>query len=187
MRTLRSSLLLPLAIAMGLCASGARTAEPAASPELQRLNALAGQWNVRQSFWSAPDKPPAIDTGTATFTPVLGGRHLRQELHIASGTPFDGLGYLGYDDAGKRYDSLWMDVNFTGIIVAHGGFDAATSTYTFDGQVPDPAHPGQTSPLREVMRVQDADHVVFDYYERHAGQEMLMVRLEYARKGAQGH
>jgi hypothetical protein len=31
------------------------------------------------------------------------------------------------------------------------------------------------------MRVRDADHFTYEYYERHANKEMLAVRLEYTR------
>jgi hypothetical protein len=183
---------LALGLALGLAngtasaADPASTAQPAAThpttPELARLAALAGRWSVRQSMWTEPSAPPVVDRGRATFTAVLGGRHLRQELQIdAAAKPFQGLGYLGYDDAASRYDSLWMDVNFNGTIMAHGSYDAGSRTYTFRGDVPDPAHAGSTLPLREVLRVTDADHFTFEYYERHAGAERLAVRLEYAR------
>jgi hypothetical protein len=41
-----------------------------------------------------------------------------------------------------------MDVNFTGFIVARGGYDAAAKRYTFVGATPDFDHPGATIPLR---------------------------------------
>jgi len=138
---------------------------------------------VRQSMWTDPAKPPAIDVGEATLTPVLGGRHLRQDLRIDSPTgAFRGLGYLGYDLATRRYDSLWMDVNFTGMILAHGSYDPSRRTYELTGAMPDPHHAGATLPLREVMRVPDADHFTYEYYEHHDGREMLAVRLEYTRR-----
>lgn len=169
----------------------AREASPAAAsttrespgPEVKRLNALAGHWTVRQSMWTDPARPPAIDLGEATITPVLGGRHWRQDLRIDSPRGvFRGLGYLGYDLATHRYDSLWMDVNFTGVIVAHGNYDPSRHTYELLGAVPDPHHPGATLPLREVMHVQDADHFTYEYYEHHEGREMLAVRLQYTRE-----
>jgi hypothetical protein len=161
----------------------ASTARADSGPELQRLNALAGHWTVRQSMWTDPAKPPAIDVGEATLTPVLGGRHLRQDLRIDSPTgAFRGLGYLGYDLATRRYDSLWMDVNFTGMILAHGSYDPSRRTYELTGAMPDPHHAGATLPLREVMRVPDADHFTYEYYEHHDGREMLAVRLEYTRR-----
>jgi len=154
----------------------------APGPELRRLAMLAGRWTVRQSMWADPAKPPAIDRGMATFTPILGGRHLRQELAIESATkPFHGLGFLGFDDATRKYDSLWMDVNFDGVILAHGGYDPARRVYTFFGAVPDPKRSGAMSPLREVMHVVDVDHFTYEYYERHGETEMLAVRLEYTR------
>ena len=157
-------------------------ARAALGPELERLNALAGRWTVRQSMWTDPAKPPAVDHGVATLTPVLGGRHLRQDLRLDSPTgSFQGLGYLGYDPATQRYDSLWMDVNFTGMILAHGSYDPARQVYTFMGAVPDPKQGGATSPLREVLRVKDRGHFTYEYYERHDGAERLAVRLEYAR------
>ena len=164
------------------CAHAATAIDPSLGPQHRQLAALAGCWRVRQTMWTQPDATPAIDHGTATITPVLGGRHLRQDLRIdATGKPFHGLGYLGYDDASQRYDSTWMDVNFTGMILAHGDYDAAGRRYTFRGEMADPKHAGATSPLREVLHVQDPDHFTYEYYERHDGAEMLAVRLEYER------
>lgn len=153
---------------------------PDAGP--RQLAALAGRWSVIQSMWSDPAKPPAIDQGVATFTPILGGRHLRQELRIdAKDAAFEGVGYLGYDSAAGRYDSLWMDVHFTGMILAHGDYDPSRNAYDFVATVPDPARHGGTLPLREVMQVLDANHFSYAYYERHGGKEALAVRLEYTR------
>ncbi|MBO9664033.1 DUF1579 family protein [Dokdonella sp.] len=174
------SLLAAATVLASPCTHAAASAADALGPQHQLLAGLAGQWTVRQSFWTDPAKPPAIDRGTARFTPILAGQHLRQELHIdAAGKPFDGLGYLGYDQAAGDYGSLWMDVNFKGVILAHGGYDAATHAFTFVGQAPDAK--GALSPLREVLHIQDADHFTYEYYERHDGKEGLAVRLEYAR------
>jgi hypothetical protein len=146
------------------------------------LARLAGHWTVRQTYWAAPGAPPAVDPGEADFAMVLGGRHLRQTLRITSkDKPFEGLGYIGYDADAKTFFSTWMDVNFTGLIVARGGYDPATRRYTFSGAAPDPAHPGTIAPLREVMSVQDDDHFTYDYFETREGREVQAVRLEYVR------
>ncbi|MBD8872507.1 DUF1579 family protein [Rhodanobacter sp. DHB23] len=150
------------------------------APAAHGLNWLVGNWNVRQSFWSDAAKAPAIDTGSAVFTSVLEGRHLRQDLAIASAKPFHGLGYLGYDDAASRYDSLWMDVNFGGVVIAHGDCSADGRNCTFRGAMSG-AHGGAPVPVREVLEASDADHFSYAYYERHDGKEMLTVRLEYSR------
>jgi hypothetical protein len=149
------------------------TASPAEEPgpQHQQLAALAGRWTVMQSMWSGANEAPKIDRGSATFSRVLGGRHLRQDLQIDSpGRPFEGLGYLGYDAATERYFSTWMDVNFTGIILAQGRYDLANKTYTF-----------VAGTVREVLRVRDDDHFSFEYFETHGGKESLAIRLEYTR------
>lgn len=167
-----------------LCALAADTAPSTSAgahdEPAHRLDWLAGRWSVRQSFWTDPAKAPAIDTGTAVFTSILEGRHLRQDLQIDSAKPFHGLGYLGYDEAASRFDSLWMDVNFGGVVVAHGDCDARRRTCTFRGTMSG-AHGGAPVPVREVMQADDADHFSYAYYERHDGREALTVKLDYVR------
>jgi hypothetical protein len=74
-----------------------------------------------------------------------------------------------------------MDINFPGLIVATGGFDAASARYTFRTMVPDSTEPGTQIPLREVLHVIDANHFMYEYYEDRGKGEALAVRLEYAR------
>jgi hypothetical protein len=149
-------------------------------PEHAALARLAGEWTVRQSFWTAPGTAPKVDAGSASFTVVL-GRQLRQTLRIPDpAKPFEGLGYIGYDNATGRYFSTWMDVNFPGLIVAEGGRDAS-GVYEFRGSMA----VGKGKPaiaVREVLRVADADHFTYEYFEPRDGKEMLTVRLEYSRK-----
>ncbi len=170
--------LLAIVLACGGPALAAAAAAPATTPRAQ-LAALAGQWSVQQSLWPDPALAPVVDHGTASWTMVLGGRHLRQDLRIASRPPFEGLGYIGYDDALGRYDSSWMDTNFTGMILAHGHYDAASRSYTFVGAMT--GKDGEPIPMREVMQVADHDHFVCRYYETRHGRESLVVRLEYTR------
>lgn len=173
---MRIALILPIAALM-LAPARAQTA---ADPEHAALARLAGEYSVRQSFWTEPGAAPKIDQGSASFAVVL-GRQLRQTLRIPDpAKPFEGLGYIGYDNATGRYFSTWMDVNFPGLIVAEGGRDAS-GTYEFRGSTA----VGGGKPaivVREVLRVADADHFTYEYFEPRDGKEMLTVRLEYSRR-----
>jgi hypothetical protein len=152
-------------------------------PQHARLASMAGRWTVKQSLWMKPGEQPHVDHGTATLGMVLNGRHLRQDLHIDSpDKPFDGLGYIGYDNATSEYFSTWMDVNFPGLVLAKGGFDTATNTYTFKGSMADASRAGAHIPLREVLHVIDNNHFTYEYYEDHGAGEALAVRLEYTRE-----
>ena len=157
----------------------AADAAGAIGDEHRRLNTLTGLWNVKQSLWLVPGQPPQIDTGTALFTPVLGGRHQQQDLRINSGAPFQGLGYIGYDNATGTYFSSWMDINFTGVLLLYGDYDAGTRVYRFSGEMPD--KDGKPIPTREELKVSDGNHLLVRYYETRRGREDLVVELEYSR------
>ena len=123
-------------------------------------------------MWLDTSGKAKVDTGSADFGMVLKGRHLRQTLYIADGTGFEGLGYIGYDNATGQFFTTWMDVNFPGIVVAYGGKDG--DAYVLKGNM------GQV-PVREVLKIVDHDHVDYRFYETHDGKEALVVELEYSR------
>ena len=166
--------LLALALTTPACAQATLDAQHSA------LANLAGAWSVQQSLWLDGATTPKVDPGHADFATILNGRQLQQSLHINDGTNFQGLGYIGFDNASGHYFSTWMDVNFPGIVVAYGDFDPAAKTYVFKGSMSS-STPGVTVPVREVMTVTDPDHFRYDYYETHDGKEALTVRLDYTR------
>lgn len=150
----------------------------------RKLAMLAGDWTVDISLWADPGQPPAMAKGTATYASVLGGRQLRQELRFQTdGKPFEGIGYIGFDNVTGRYFSSWMDTSFTGTMLAHGDFDASTDTYTFLGSQPDPTSEAMATPVREVMHIADGDHFTYEYFETRHGVEAIAVRLRYTRAG----
>jgi hypothetical protein len=179
-------LLLLLAVSALAAAHANDNPAPAPSPgvagsvgaEHRRLGELAGRWTVRQSLW-LPGQSPQVDTGTALFTAVLGGRHLQQNLRIRSSVPFQGLGYMGYDNTTGRYYTSWIDINLTGMLVLHGDYDAAAKTYRFTGEMAGDG--GVRIPMREELLILDRQHMVARYYETRSGQEALVVELDYTR------
>ncbi len=164
--------LLALALAAPACA------EETLDPQHQALAHLAGAWTVKQSLWLGDATTPKVDSGQADFALVL-NHQLQQSLRIDDGTHFEGLGYIGFDNASGQYFSTWMDVNFPGIVVAYGDFDSAAKTYVLKGSMS--SSTGGPVPVREVMTIQDTDHFRYEYFETHAGKEALTVRLDYTR------
>lgn len=161
--------------------ASAQQAADGADPQHRLPTELAGNWSVKQSIWMSPGAAPKIDRGSAEFAPVLNRRHLRQSLHIADGTGFEGLGYFGYDGAAGQFFMTWMDVNLPGIILAQGDYDPGTKAYILRGTQ---SEPDEQIPVREVLTLIDRDHFNFEFYETRQQQESLMVKLEYSRAGA---
>lgn len=141
-----------------------------------------GTWNTKQSMWMDPAGEPSQDTGKATSTAIFGGRQVRMDFEgNAMGDTFSGVGYTGYDNVTGRYHSTWTDSMSTGMMLMHGDYDVATKTYTFRGEMADPMKPGAKTPLRNVIRIVDADHHVFEMHETHDGKEARTMMIEYAR------
>ncbi|MFC5435277.1 DUF1579 family protein [Rhodanobacter umsongensis] len=168
-----------LATGLAVARAGTSAATPRTDSPCTRLASLSGHWTVRQSMWTDPAAPPVIDHGAATYAMVLGGHHLQQNLRIASDKPFEGLGFIGYEDATGKYYSSWMDTHFSGIVLVRGDYDASSRSYTFAGEMANKG--GAPIPVREVMRIADNDHFVYEYYETRNGKEALAVSLQYTR------
>jgi hypothetical protein len=147
-------------------------AAPALDAQHRMLAGLSGHWTVKQSLWLDASGKTKVDKGSADFAMVLKGRHLKQTLHITDGTGFEGLGYIGYDNATGQVFTTWMDVNFPGIVVAYGSQDG--DAYVLKGSM-------GSVPVREVLKIVDNKHIDYRFYETHDGKEALVVELEYSR------
>lgn len=148
----------------------------------KQLAMMAGSWTTKQTVWMDPKAPPMVETGTATNTMIFDGRQMRQEFHGNwMGQPFEGLGYSGYDNVTGKYFSTWTDNMSTGMFISYGDYDAATKTYNYTGEMNDPAAGGAKIPVREVWRIVDNDHQVFEMYETRDGKEAKTMMIEYTR------
>ena len=185
--SIRFALPLALALSTFVNLAHAGNSEPAHSPrapgavsaEHARLARLAGLWNVKQSLWLKHGEPPQTDLEMAEFIAVLGGRALRQDLRISSSTPFQGIGFTGYDNITRTYYTSWMDVNFTDLLVLRGIRDERTNTWRFSGSMS--GVDGTPTPTRQELKILDEDHFVVRYFETKGGSETLAVKLEYSR------
>lgn len=142
-----------------------------------------GTWDTKMRVWMEPGAEPMVSAGISTNTMILGGRQLKMEF---SGTfmdlPFMGIGFTGYDNVRGVYTGTWTDNMSTGTMVSSGSYDPATATYTFKSEMPDPMHGGAMVPMRETIRIVDADHHVMEMFETRDGAEARTMVLEYTRR-----
>ena len=152
-------------------------------PQHQQLaEHFVGTWNTRQSMWMDHNAPPMIETGKAVFTSILGGRQVRMDFNGSfMGQGFEGVGYSGYDNSGGKYTSSWMDNMSTAAMNSSGDYDVGSKTYTYAGQMPDMMKPGRTTPVRETVRIVDADNFVMQMFEPHDGKEVRTMQIDYTR------
>jgi len=155
------------------------------------LTGLDGSWNYKIKFWMNPDPSakPQESTGTATRKSIMGGRYVvmdvagKMQMPGEDGKPkdvmFKGMGIEGYDNVKNKFVASWVDNMGTGIEFSEGTYDPATKSLTYTSEV-EPM-PGMKTPVREVIKFTDKDHMNLEWYENQGGQEKKTMEINYTR------
>jgi hypothetical protein len=138
----------------------------------QRLNALAGKWQLAVRWRAAPDAAWAESKGVAEYKWILGDRFLLEEFkYDMGGRPLAWLGIYGYDNFRKHYTAVWVDNMGTNTEFAEGRYDPARRAFSYAGEQDDPATGGKRK-FRWLITVEGKDKVRFDSYDHDpAGKE----------------
>jgi hypothetical protein len=154
---------------------------------------MNGSWNYSIKMWMNPDPnaPPQESKGTATRKSVMDGRYFVMDVTGKMQMPgeggkmkdmqFKGMAVEGYDNMKKKFVSSWIDNMGTGIQFSEGTYDPATKTFTFNMEME--MMPGMKTPVREVLKVTDKDHMMLEWYENRGGQEKKTMEIAYTRAG----
>lgn len=166
--------------------------------ELAKLNEnhklladLAGNWTYTTKMWMDPDPnaKPMESKGTATRRAIMGGRYFVAEAKSKMVMPgpggkmqdfdFAGTSFEGYDNVKKKFVSTWVDNMGTGILMSEGTYDPASKTFTYaaEGEMV----PGQKMQIREIIKVVDKDHHIFEWYDTSRGTEAKTMEISYTR------
>jgi hypothetical protein len=146
------------------------------------LNEIVGTWTVESKFWTSPDSAPEVSKGSSKNTLVFGNRFLKQEYKAKSlGQDFYGVGYLGFNNGTKKYESNWMDNMNTSISYSTGSFCPKKRVLVLHGKGLCPAS-GETMYSREVITFKDKNHYSLEMFVHAANQpEMKALDLQYSR------
>lgn len=143
---------------------------------------MEGSWEARINSWMDPDQPPVESVGTCEQKMVLDGRFLQQEFRgEMMENPFNGIGFMGYDNNSKKFVSTWMDTMGTGIYLFEGELGEDERSIVQTSSYNDPIQ----GPMkwRSVTRVVDNDTWAMQMYSTGTGgKEMKMMEGVYSRK-----
>ena len=146
------------------------------------LAGWAGEWNVTMKMWQDPSAPAMETTGKVTKSMILGGRYLSEEVEAnVMGMPMKGMGLTGYNNQTKEYESIWIDTMGTGMLYTTGTKEG--DKITLHGEYPDPMTGGMAK-VKMTMKIQDADHYVFEYWQEQKGEMMKGMEGHYSRAGS---
>jgi hypothetical protein len=148
----------------------------------KRLAAMIGTFKVAIRTWVDPSKPPIESSASSVSAWVLGERYVQMTLAgDLQGQPFNGIGYIGFDNVGKQYQSTWMDSGSTGMTWYKGGFDAGGKSATMKASVPD-ALTGKPTPVELRLKMSDDGGHVTELWGHGLGNKMFkMMELRYTR------
>ena len=196
--------------AIGTAPGGAAATAPTGQPnpeemmkqmmEMSKLNEnhklladMNGSWNYTINMWMSPDPnaQPQQSKGTASRKSAMGGRYFTMDVTGKLQMPgedgkmkdmqFKGMAIEGYDNVKKKFVSSWIDNMGTGIQYSEGTYDPASKTFTFSSEME--MMPGMKTPVREVLKMTDKDHMMMEWYETHGGQEKKTMEIAYTRAG----
>jgi hypothetical protein len=152
-------------------------------PDHKVLEPLAGEFTCEVKIYTAPGKPALESKATATRRWILGGRFLSERYDgEAFGKPFQGFGWIGFDNAKKKYTVAWIDSMSTAITPSLGTYDVSTKTFTYVGEENSPFYGGKVK-MRDLVRIVDNDTHVLEMYRQPAGAaEFKTIEITCKRK-----
>jgi len=159
---------------------GAKYAKPGEEHKL--LAKSVGTWKANVKFWVKPDEAPLESTGVMKKKMILGGRFLQEDFVSSfGGEKFVGMGMAGYDNRTKKFVNSWIDSMSTALMTSEGTYDAATKTFSFEGDGFDPAT-GKDIISRDVLRIVSDNEQVFEmHWEVAKGKSMKVMEITYQR------
>ncbi len=175
----------------GHATTGDGAADPAATDPLAKMRALGmpgkmhehlkafvGEWTTDATFWMGPQVTK--EPGTASHKLVNGGRYL--EIHYAAsfgGKPFEGRGYIGYNNAKQKYEMLWIDDVGSGMDMKTGTASEDGKTITLNGTF---EMEGASMPVRMEFKVLGPDSFKLTNWTKVGEEELKDMEIIYTRK-----
>ena len=171
--------------------------EPAMSPEMIKamelmapnekhriLEQFVGDWIYTGTFRMPHDAPAQNMTGTMKNTIVYGGRFLKQVIEGPwMDSPFEGLGFTGYDNVRKEYVTIWLDNMATGIMASSGDYDASTKTLNLKGEHSCAMSGEKNRSYRSEWTILDENRSVYKSFTLDPnGEEYISMEIKYTRK-----
>ncbi len=147
------------------------------------LEPFVGDFDAKITMWSNPAAPPTVTTGTSQSKWILGNRYIEQHFTSSMmGMPFDGIGYMGYDNVKKQYWGTWIDNFSTGMMTSTGAMADNGKTWEFTESMTDPVS-GKAMTGQSSFTVVDADHHNMEMWgPAPDGKMFKMMEIAYTRR-----
>lgn len=149
-------------------------------PEHAELKTLVGEWTSTMKEFQ-PDGSTKESSGTATYSMVMNDLILRQDFEgEANGVKFQGVGYVAFNKATGKYESIWMDSMSSGMAWMDGQALESGKAWEYKGHWFAPG--GMKVNARLVLERLGEDSQSMEYHMDMGQGETKSMEILYERK-----
>ena len=147
------------------------------------LRTMAGVFDTKVKIYADQNAVPLESSGVLTRKMILKGNFLQERYEgKISDNAFSGLGFIGYDQAKKKFVVTWMDSMSTRTYIMEGTYDTEKKSITTFGTDFDPTS-GKAVKARDVLKIISPTEQVLEMYRQAEGaSEIKIMEFRYTRK-----
>jgi len=169
---------------ISISATEAKALQAAVTPGegQKKLDAMIGTFAVKIRTWAAPSVAPVESQASSVSNWVLDGRYVQSMLSgYVNGAPFNGIGYMAFDNVTKTYQAAWMDSGSTEITWYKGNMDASGKSALMKASVANLVT-AKPTPLELHVTLDDHGNHVTELWGKGLGHKMFkMMELSYTK------
>lgn len=148
-------------------------------PEHAEMKSLVGDWTSTMKEFQ-PDGSTKESSGTVTYSMVMNDLILRQDFTgQAGGVEFQGVGYMAFNKATGKYESVWMDSMSSGMAWMDGQALEKANAWEYKGHWFAPG--GMKVHARLVLERLGEDRQSMEYFMDMGQGEMKSMEILYER------
>mgnify|MGYP001470977917 CR=1 FL=1 len=160
----------------------------------EKLNKLTGTFTtLTRMYFGGPGSPAVESSGTSKKKWVLGKRHIMEEHKgfmmmpdLKTGglkkTPYEGIGFMGYDNYRNMYTGAWRSNLGTNVISHTGSMDPDGKILRSYGKMDEPMLDVIGRTVKYELIITSKDQHILKVYDLHAGDDYLVFDITYTRK-----
>ncbi len=140
-----------------------------------------GEYKTVTTFWETPGAEPFVTEGKSVSKMIMGGRYLQSQFTgNMMGMPYEGMSLDAYDNALKKFYTVWIDNFGTGMMTGVGTFNEEENAIHYEVEYVSPMD-RKTVKAREIVHfIDDNNQVIEMFMTSPTGEEWkgMVVKLE---------
>jgi len=150
----------------------------------EMMRRMEGEWSVEVQVFTPGAAQPMTSNMEAVVEPVLGGRFMKETITGAlMGSPFEAIGFFGYDNYAGRYEYTTFTNGSTASMRFEGFASQDGEKLVMYGEMDEPTLDVRARTVKTISWMPDEDTSILEVHDMHiGGGNTLVMRWTYERK-----